>query len=203
MTDPAKDHTIGSGVDQPKRWKRRFIDERATPAKALSWRTPGEKAKRLDNWRVAVGKTFSESARVLRIAWALEWMFGKEGFAYATDSYLGQKLGIPVNKIQSGLTELERAGAIIRASVFFKNKAQRRIWPSSQILRSIPPMAGGMDTPHDGPIHTPHEGGTEYLVRTPSKQFRRFSATLDDARKSAEIRERAAARRRSGAPDSD
>jgi hypothetical protein len=103
------------GVDL---FRRRFIGEGDTPANALSWRTRSEKAKALDGWRIEVGMTFPESARVLRIAWALEAMFGSnKRYARVTDSGLSRKLGIPLKKIQASMTRLERSGLIVRASI--------------------------------------------------------------------------------------
>ena len=125
---------------QPERRRRKFIDEKTTPHGALVWRTARQKAKLFDEWRVAVGKSFPKSARDLRLAWTLEWLFGEMGFAYATDGYLSRKLGIPANKIQASLSVLESGGAIIRASVFVRGEAQRRIWPSSEIIKRSPPV---------------------------------------------------------------
>ena len=81
------------------------------------------------------------------------------GFAYATDGYLSRKLGIPANKIQASLCELESGGAIIRASVFVRGEAQRRIWPSSEIIKRSPPVTGGVDTPRHRSEHPPLLGG--------------------------------------------
>jgi hypothetical protein len=82
-------------------FRRCFIGEGDMPAHALSWRTRSEKAKALDGWRVDVGMTFPESARVLRIAWALEAMFGSnKRYARVTDRYLSRKLGIPLKKFR-------------------------------------------------------------------------------------------------------
>jgi hypothetical protein len=198
MNGSAKVAEIAEG-EQRKRWKRQFINEQETPANVIKWRTPREKAKRLASWRDEVGKTFPASGRNLRIAWSLECLFGHDGYAFPTDGYLSRKLGIPVNKIQSGLADLERAGAIVRASVFVRSRPQRRIWPSSKILKVITPTMGGMNTPHDGPCYTPHNGETEYLRRTPSRQNRKISSVADAARKDAERREQAE-RRRNGAP---
>ena len=177
------------GLVQPARRRRQFIDENATPLGALVWRTARQKAKLFDQWRVAIGKLFPSSARVLRVAWALEWLFGQEGFAYATDSYLSRKLGIPVNKIQAALQDLERAGGIIRASVFVQNKPQRRIWPSSQIVQRSPPSVGGRDTPHQDAQTTPRAGETEYLGKHSSFQKPRISSTAQAARREAESRD--------------
>lgn len=198
MTVLADAPYIEAEGEEPKRWKRQFVDEHTTPPSAITWRTASQKAKRLEVWRDEVGRAFPESGRILRLAWALEWLFSHKGFAYATDGFLSQKLAIPVNKIQSCLTELERSGAIVRASVFVRGRPQRRIWPSSKIVKSIPPTMGGIHTPHDRACDTPHNGGTEYLRKKPSPRVHRISSTADAARREAELREEAA-RRRSGA----
>jgi hypothetical protein len=176
--------------------RRRFLSDPAdVPVKAQTWRSPSEKAGRLNLWRTAVGRHFPNSGRVLRVAWTLEWMFTTQGFAFPTDAYLARKIGIPVNKIQSALTELERAGGIIRRSVFMRGKAQRRIWPSVEIVGGIPPTAGGMDTPRRGDRHTLHGGGTEYLAKTAASQ-NRISATQNAARRDAALRALANERKR-------
>jgi hypothetical protein len=135
------------GLVQPVGRRRKFIDENATPTGALVWCSARQKSKLFDGWRVAVGKSFPKSARDLRLAWTLEWLFGEMGFAYATDGYLSRKLGIPANKIQASLCELESGGAIIRASVFVRGEAQRRIWPSSEIIKRSPPRHRGCRYP--------------------------------------------------------
>lgn len=110
---------------------RRFVGAGDTPATSLSWRTRSQKAKALDDWRVEVGKMFSESPRVLRIAWALEAMLGTtKPYARVTDSYLSRKLGIPRNKIEAAMAKLERSGVIVRASIVVDGKTHRRIWPA-------------------------------------------------------------------------
>lgn len=109
---------------------RRFISDDDMPAKALTWRTRSQKAKALEGWRIEVGKTFAESARVLRVAWALEAMFGNaKRYARVTDSYLSRKLGMPLKNIQTTMTKLERSGLIVRVSVVVDSKTHRRIWP--------------------------------------------------------------------------
>ena len=54
--------------------------------------------------------------------------------ALPTDAYPERKLGIPIIKIRAALLELGRAGMIARASVFVRNKAQRRNLPSLEML---------------------------------------------------------------------
>lgn len=195
----AMTNAVGAEAEdqERKRWKRRIIAEsEAMPAGAMTWKSKRDKAKLLDTWRVQIGKTFSDSPRVLRVAWALEWLFTDDGYAYATDSFFAQKLDVPLKKIQAAMTELERSGGIVRASVYVRNRLQRRIWPSSKILQSIPPTVGGIHTPHDGSQHTPHGGGTEYLRKKPASQNFRISSVADAARRDAERREEADARKR-------
>ncbi|MBR1270449.1 hypothetical protein JQ629_23520 [Bradyrhizobium sp. AUGA SZCCT0222] len=183
--------------------KRRFIKPSEVPEKAITWRTAAERAQQLDRWRTAVGRHFAGSSRVLRVAWTLEWMFGlKQGYAFCTDGFLERKLDIPIIKIQAALLELERAGAIIRASVFDRNRAQRRIWASSELPATMFPTVGGnTNIPHGGSKTIPHDGGTESSTKESRFSKIRFSATHEAARKDAAIRERAAARRYNGAPD--
>jgi hypothetical protein len=61
----------------------------------------------------------------------------KKGYAYPSDAYISEMLGIQPNHVQAALTTLERDGTIVRASTFMPSKGdkpQRRIWPSSEIL---------------------------------------------------------------------
>lgn len=187
----------------PSASKRVFIRETDRPAAAMTWRTAGEKAKALQSWRIATGRTFPEAARVLRVAWALEWLFGREGFAYATDGYLEKELIIPIKKIQAALQDLERAGSIIRASVMVRGRAQRRIWPSSVIVDRIFPATGNMDTPHGGSKPFPIVGGQNTLRKQTSFRVRNSRSLLDTVRLDAEIRERRLAARSSAPSPSD
>jgi hypothetical protein len=106
-------------------------------------------------WQCAVTTKFASSARAVRIAWLISLLCQKEGYAFAADSYISKTLSIPVNKVQQALTELERAGAIVRASSFVDGKPQRRIWPSTKIIPprrgvSIPPGTTGLIPPTAG-----------------------------------------------------
>jgi hypothetical protein len=138
----------------PPKWKRHF--ERGTPKDALTWKTPRQRSNLLFGWHCAVTTKFASSARAVRIAWLLSLLCqNKDGSAYAADSYISKTLSIPVNKVQQALAELEKAGAIVRASSFVDGKPQRRIWPSTKI---IPPAAGGIHTPRDPRVDTPRSG---------------------------------------------
>jgi hypothetical protein len=151
-------------------------------------------------WQCAVTTRFASSARVVRIAWLLSLLSQKEGYAFPTDGYISETLGIPVNKVQQALTELERAGAIIRASSFVHGKPQRRIWPAIKI---IPPTAGGMDTPRDDRVDAPRGGGTDSIERPRSRKTGRISTTAEAAKRDAERREQREQQRRGTASGDD
>ncbi|KJC47314.1 hypothetical protein UB31_18840 [Bradyrhizobium sp. LTSP849] len=169
----------------------------------MRWSKASDRARKLDLWRTAVGRHFAGSARVLRVAWTLEWLFNlHRGYAFPTDARLAQKLGIPILKVQQALLDLERAGAIVRASVVQTDgRKQRRIWPSTELPSTIFPAVGNMDTPHDGVKHIPHRGETESLIERAAVPTRRLSTTQQDAKRTAELREQAEARRLGGGPD--
>lgn len=204
MTDPAKvQQPLTVSSDEDPRPKRRFVHCDHVPEKALRWSKPAERAQQLDLWRCAVGRHFASSPRVIRVAWALEWCFGAQGYAFPTDGFLERKLDVPILKIQAALLELERAGAIIRASVYVRNKSQRRIWPSSELPMVIFPTVGKVDIPHGGVKHLPHGGETESFNKESRFPAHRISATQQAARREAEIRQRAEERRFGGAPDDE
>jgi hypothetical protein len=169
---------------QSKRPKRRF--EAGTPDEALTWKNAKQRSVRMFEWHCAVSNQFAASVRVIRIAWLLGMLCLREGYAFSTDTYISNTLGIPLNKVQQALTELERAGAIVRASHFVGGKAQRRIWPSTKI---IPPTAGGIHTPRDDQSDTPHGGGTDSIEHPRKRKTARISSTADAAKRDAEMRE--------------
>ena len=174
-----------------RKWKRKF--EAGTPADALTWKTSKQRSKRMFAWRVAVMTQFGTSARLLKIAWLLDCLCWKEGYAYATDSYISKTLGLDLRNVQRALIKLEEAGAVIRASSFVDGKAQRRIWPSTKI---IPATVAVMDTGHGGPRDTGHGSRTDSLEYTTTPRTGRISSTQQAAKREAELREKAAARRR-------
>ena len=95
----------------------------------------------------------------LRLAWLLATLCLKKGYAYASDTYFSEAFGMQPNHIQAGLAELERAGAIVRKSVFVNGEPERRIWPSSKI---IPPEVGGTPTPRSRTHSTPRSRGDRF-----------------------------------------
>jgi hypothetical protein len=191
--NPSEDHLRDEqSRDRVKGPRRRFIRPDVTPEQAMIWSNSREKSSQLDLWRDAVGKAFAKSARVLRVAWALEWLF-KDGFAYPTDSYLSRKLDMPVNKVQAALKALEDGGAIYRASTYIRrDQLQRRIWPSREIVRRIHPDAEGVLTPRRRRQTNPHRGETEYSGNKRTSKTG-LTYTLRAARIDAERRENRAA----------
>jgi hypothetical protein len=180
-----------SGLPVPKenyerqRSKRKFIPAGSYPATALVWSGNRARSKALWLWRINVSKSFSSRPRCLRVAWILEWLFGRDGYAFPTDGFIAGQIDMDVDHVQAAMTDLERGKAIIRASVFIDGRPQRRIWPSSEI---IPPGAGGRDTPSGRSDIPPGAGGqnTQEGKRTP-KVF--LSRTVLEARRAAQINE--------------
>jgi hypothetical protein len=192
--------------DAAPKWKRHF--ERGTPKDALTWKGARQRWSRMLGWQIAVSTKFT-SIRALRVAWLLDHLCQLKGYAYSTDAYISTTLNIPLNKVQTILTDLERAGAIVRASSFVDGKPQRHIWPSTKI---IPVTETGIDNQDDTPPRRgvsippsgargipPSRGGTDTLEYTRSRKSSRISSTADAARLDAERRER----RRATAPDDD
>jgi hypothetical protein len=105
--------------------------------------------------------------------------------AFPTDANPERKLGIPIIKIQAALLELERVGAIARASVFVRNKAQRRNRPSLEMLGATFPTGGNTDLPRGGSKHIPHGRETEISNKETDFPALRLSATQLAARKEA------------------
>jgi hypothetical protein len=188
--------TSGAGQEAaapsaPKRKHRRLFAP-GTPKEALTWKSPKSRAARLYDWQCAVLASFRGNAHTLGIAWLLSTLCEKEGYAYATDSYLSRVTGVQINHVQAVLSKLEKAGAIVRGSVFQNGKAQRRIWPGTKI---IPAKSGGTDTPRIWTRDTSRIRGTDSLrTHRDAKSVRKTEA--DHARAAAELTERNARERR-------
>ncbi|MCP2207730.1 hypothetical protein [Bradyrhizobium diazoefficiens] len=161
--------------------RRRF--ERGTPNEALTWNSARVRSKLMFAWQCAVVAKFKGSGQTLSVAWLLFSLCQKEGYAYATDAYIGRALGVQVNHVQAALSALEKAGAIVRASSFVHGKPQRRIWPAAKI---IPPISGGMDTPDIRTEDTPHIRGTDSIRNQRTSKSVRISSTAEAARRDAE-----------------
>jgi hypothetical protein len=124
-------------AESTKKYKRHF--ERGTPIDALTWKTPRQRTKRMFAWQCALMVRFGASPLILCVGWLLYTLAMKEGAAFATDGWMAETLGMERKHIQAALTDLEWAGAIVRASRFVDGRPQRRIWPSNKI---IPPATG-------------------------------------------------------------
>jgi hypothetical protein len=161
-----------------------IIELDGKPPGALLWLDKKSKAQALHSWRRGLSRTFAERARALRVAWALEWLFTDAGFAYASDAYLEHETGLPLNKVQAGLSDLESGGAIIRAHVWIDGKLHRRIFPATAVALKLHPTVGGSVTPQGGPKAHPTVGGLN-TYRTQN----RISSTLIASRMDAQRRE--------------
>jgi hypothetical protein len=148
-------------------------------------------------WRCATIAKYHSRATILSVAWFLDCLCWKYGYAFPLDSTISKTLGIKLNHVQAALTEMERGGAIVRASVFVDGKPQRRIWPSTKI---IPPNPGGMDTPESRTRDTPESWGTDSIRKARTPKSVRIPSTQAAAKRDAERREQAAMRRRGTAP---
>lgn len=186
--------SVVSGISSDERRRRKFIKRDGYPTTALIWHNNRAKSLALRKWRAAVSRAFSAQASCLRVAWILEWLFGKDGFAYPTDAFIAHETGMALKHVQQAMTALERGGAIIRASVFIDGRPQRRIWPSSLV---IPPDVGGMDTPKNAPVIPPNFGGQ---ISQEGKRHGQvyLSRTVLEARRAAQIREQRSIERMRG-----
>jgi hypothetical protein len=190
MADTTTTTPTAATATKSARRRRRVIAPDAIPDGVLAWTGKIPKRSALHLWRRGVCRRFATSARILRVAWALEWLFADCGYAYPTDSFLARQTDLPVNKVQAALAELESAGAIIRASVVWGGSLRRRIWPAVAVSDgvSIPPTVGGIDTPHRGTKIPPTVGGHNLKLKALT------SETITAARLDAERRERRSAR---------
>lgn len=169
------------------------------PSGALSWRNATEKGHRRRAWRQAVWRLFRSRGRTVTLAWALETLSGARGFAFASDAALARECDLPVNKVQAALTEMERAGAIVRCHVSKGQAFERRIFLGAGIISAAadtPQVGGGGIPPKLGLPDTPQVGGREERGRG---NRRGLGATLDAARADAERRD---ARARGDSPGS-
>lgn len=184
---------VDDGADA-QRHKRKFIKRDGCPATALVWRGPRAKSVALRKWRGGVSREFSAQASCLRVAWILEWLFGKDGFAFPTDAFIARETGMALKHVQHALTALDRGGAIVRASVFINGRPQRRIWPCSLV---IPPDVGGTDTPKEASEIPPNFGGQ---ISQEGKRYGQLhlSSTVLEARRAAQIREQRSIERMRG-----
>ncbi|CAM5374736.1 putative protein OS=Afipia felis OX=1035 GN=NCTC12722_02136 PE=4 SV=1 [Afipia felis] len=180
-----------------ERRKRKFLPSGEVPENAATWRSKKGKAKFCRDWRKAISRRFRENPRILRVAWALEWLFGKECYAFPTDSFLSKELDLPIKNVQAALKVLEDGGAVIRASVFVSGTAQRRIWASMEIVRSVFPIVGNGVIPYEEPEIIPTMGRENTGTNTGSRGYSRgLPRELEQARLSAEINERRRTRER-------
>ena len=175
----AQKQSTQSTVSRPRRLRR--LRDGQTPVGALTWVSSRERARLLREWREAVMRRFADEARALRIAWALECLFLRKGYAFASNSKLADKVSMDsIRNVERSLKALADAGAIIRVLV----GPERRIFPAAEIIGRRPAKLAGCKTgqvsryrPAKLAIHTNTE------VRTP------LSMTQVAARQAAKMRD--------------
>lgn len=167
-----------------------LIGPKSVPKGALTWRSPEERRQALAEWRKGVVKAFPRDCRVIRVAWALrELMEG--GYCYASNRYIGEQAGVPTARVSDALTELERAGAIVRGVVLDGPKSERRVWPSAQICAVGIPRDGGGGIPRHGGKTSPVTGDqNNNYKRARNHSPLGASTALSNAALDAELRRR-------------
>jgi hypothetical protein len=83
-------------------------------------------------------------ARVLKLAWWLETLFQKHGYAFAANAHFAGTTSMPIGSVERAFTALEDAKAIIRVHVFTaKGGVERRVFPATGILSVLPAKTAG------------------------------------------------------------
>jgi hypothetical protein len=204
--------TDGDDVLQPYPLHRglrtfRVVPSDHWPAGALAWTSARQRGVLRRLWRIAVMRRFSESSRVLRLAWALQELAADKGYAFSTDAHLASETRVPAGKVERALKELQDAGCIIRVHVSKSGRFQRRIFLAAAIIGptldgrqsepGTPATVAGQDTLHGGPFGTLHGGGTEDTRKTRAYRYPRNytvrstvaeAAEADAARRAARAR---------------
>lgn len=147
----------------PERPRLLIIAANDAPPGTLSWSTAQERGKALSGWARAVSHALpSNAGRALKLAWRLERLVARSGYAFPTDAYLAKETGIPPARVTDGLADLEKIGAIIRAHVKTgPGQTERRIWLCAEVLKAPPrsPSPGDTHTPWTGKNRPPGSGG--------------------------------------------
>jgi hypothetical protein len=115
-------------MSQPK---RRFVilKHDDVPTAALTWEDASERRRRMENWRQAVFHKHGRSSRAVRVAWVLADLFNtKDGYAFPSNAYLADKTGLPLDKVENALADLD-GSAILRVHRENGGRMQRHIYP--------------------------------------------------------------------------
>lgn len=171
------------------------IREGEWPLDALQWRSRAEKSRALRLWRRSVARTFTTTTRPVRLALVLTGLFSDAGYCFASNSHLSAETGMPGNKVQEGLLELEAAGAIVRATTSLKDPNARRIFAGKRIVEAQggTPDVGGTPPPPACVTGAPPALGVQNTKKrtsftTTSKKGAREQAQLEAERRAAKER---------------
>jgi hypothetical protein len=149
------------------------------PVGALRWFNTGQRGKLLYEWRKGIWRTFPRDARVLRIAWALEYLFVREGYAFVSNPRLASDTAIDLKKLERALKLMADKGVIIRGHV----GPQRRIFPAIHVI-GAPAVTGGTAPAVTAPQHPPSWEGHKLKKNAPP-----LTSTQNAARQYAQCRE--------------
>jgi hypothetical protein len=193
-TDPSPTDVteFAEGPSDTPKGKRRF--ERGPPKEALTWKSRPQRAARMIAWRRANIPKLRGKASLLSVAWCLDGLCWKHGYAFVLNRTISEITRLQINHVQAALVELERTGVFVRASVYVeKGKTERRIWPSTQNLPT--PRFGVPPHPEIRSRCHPEIWGpdSKRSVRTPNHG--RISTTAAASKRDSEVRERRAAER--------
>ena len=134
--------------------RKLIISDGEVPEGALSLRELRDPPLR-DAWRVATSHHFVRYSRCIALAWRLDQLVNRDGYAFATDAYLARKTNLLRTKVSEALGQMEIGGAIIRAHVDVGQQwMQRRIFLAREIISTMM-----VDTPSR---YTPRDGDTEH-----------------------------------------
>ena len=124
----------------------RTLSPEVSPEGAATWETPQQRRQVLHYWRRGVSKRHARRARALRVAWALADLFNTTtGYAFPGDRRLSRETGLSMRETQRGLTDLDKAGDIIRVHCVVDGKFERRVFPAG--VQTIPATMAGTYRP--------------------------------------------------------
>jgi hypothetical protein len=140
---PATEHPR-EAVKRPRKRKPPVFISIADPPPlhALFWRSNKEKAHKLHAWGLGIRYGCPEHNRAQKVAWVLEHLFGKYGYAFCSDAYLGVQSSVPTKYVANALATLESMGGILRFHVKeLPEEMRRRIYPCK--ICASPYLPGG------------------------------------------------------------
>lgn len=154
---------------EPRRQHWRLAQNDETPVGALQWATPSGRSNALRRWREAVFKVVGSAGATLKVAWCIEGLSARMGYARARDAYLASVTGLSQKAIERALTSLDRAGAIVRAHIRKPDGSlSRRIFLGWAVIGANPSKSDGTQSPKFGGEVPAKSGGPNLRESSPS-----------------------------------